>query len=143
MFVVNIIGLIGFFIAIFSVGFEATLHGIIGVSLIAITLLQSLGGLLRFKMPSRQIWKKFHSFTGRFILLVCAVQILIGYVLLQDGSSLVLILGLVHSGLLIILFLLVRRRLKFRESEQISGITEEEPLPFEPVPVAEPKEEPL
>ena len=127
MYLSNSMAVIGFLIAIFSVGVQPTLHGILGVTLLVIVMLQSTFGYFRRKLPTSFQWRKVHSIIGRGLLLLVAFQVFSGYVELnEDVPFIAIIIGIVHFGFLITVFIITGRAFRKRLAEQGGeGLTDE------------------
>jgi len=125
------LGLIGFLVAVFSMGVEDTLHGIVGVIVMILGLLQSLLGYFRARIPAVFKWKKVHSILGRGLVLAIAFQVFFGYLELNENVPVVaLLLGLVHFLFIFVVFFFAMRAFRMRQKE--AGGMEfisEEPIP--------------
>jgi hypothetical protein len=127
MYFGNALGVLGFLIAVFSMGVENTLHGIVGVIVMIVGVLQSSLGYFRMRIPTRFKWKMVHSYVGRGMLLLVAFQLFFGYLELNKRVAVVpVIFGLIHFGLLSICFVLITRALRRRQHE-VGMVMEDEP----------------
>jgi hypothetical protein len=113
------LGIIGFLIAVISMGVESNLHGIVGVVLMTLTAVQATFAYGRFRLPSKSTWRSAHSYLGRIIIMMIPFQVFFGYLEFRWYNVAVAIaIGLLHFALLFPVFFLIRRAILQRSSEQ-------------------------
>jgi len=131
MTVSNAIGFLGFLIAVVSMGVKSTFHGIVGVFLMTLTVLQAFGGFARFRFPSRDSWKNMHSIAGRTIAFVVPFQLFFGYFELSKFmGSFASLVGFAHFIVMMTNFIVLNRAVRKRNaSSQQDSIGNYEDVP--------------